>query len=139
MKTPLLKKLLAILLFTIPSLSSFSQGQLRIINSDTVITLKFADAKWLNTRFKEMEDSLGHFRLKYLDKHADYDSLVALHLQNKQMSEDFKKDLEEEKKMNQRLHKYVQQSDAYRTISVASSWFTIIGLTVWFMVLASGN
>lgn len=86
-----------------------------------------------------MEDSLGHFRVKYLNKHADYDSIVALHLQNQQMTEDFKKNFEEEKKLNERLRRYVRQDDNYRTVSVAAAWFTIIGMTVWFTVLSAGS
>ena len=86
-----------------------------------------------------MEDSLSHFRVKYLDKHADYDSLVSIHTQNQQMTEDFKKNFEEEKKLNERLRRYVRQDDNYRTVSVAAAWFTIIGMTVWFTVLSAGS
>lgn len=99
--------------------------------------LSFKDGKWLNARFKEMEDSLHQFRFKYQDKHEKYDSLHAIHLQHQEVVMGFKKEFEEEKKLNERLYRQIKSQDRYRAVSVASAWFTMIGLTMWFMVLSS--
>lgn len=115
------------------SLSSFSQGKVRIINSDTVIVLSFKDGKWINQRFKEMEDSLHQYKFKYNEKHADYDSLHQLQLQSELM----KLDYEDQKQLNEKMKKWVKQDEHYRVASVAASWFTIIGLTLWFMVISA--
>lgn len=86
-----------------------------------------------------MEDSLSMYKFKYMEKHEDYDSLKNLHLQRETRVEAFKIEFEEEKKVNDRLRRYVKQDDIYRTASVGAAWFTIIGLTMWFMVLAGSN